>query len=259
MAEETQEVVQTSQETPPAQGSESDPTTEFTQESGGEEQPEQSSENQDKEKPETQAVQQEQKPTRVERRISSLIGKLKESTQRPLPNRGTGGQNQPFISQQEVEEGALDPVAFEQRVKQQIDSEVDARVNQAVQMIEVNTQYKNAVEEHEADLQRVAGEGLDPEIEAEAAAEYNRLNHQTNPLTGEMMFVPAVKFSEIVSKLISRAEKIAARMTSQNKEYRRNVSQTSAITPSGNLSNSKKVGGDTTDFTEFEQAFASKA
>src|SRR5690606_33986233 len=152
----------------------------------------------------------EQKPSRVERRISSLIGKLKESQKPPMSPK-VGQQAQPLIAQQEIDEGALDPVAFEQRVQQRIDSEVDSRGERAMQMAEINTEYKHAVKEHETDLQSVADSDLDPDIEAEAAAEYNRLNHQINPLTGELMFVPAVKFSEIVSKLTSRAEKIAAK------------------------------------------------
>lgn len=260
MAELTSEVLQTSQETPPAQGSESDPTAEFTQESGGEEQPEHSNESPDQGKPDDQAgQQQEQRPSRVERRISSLIGKLKEANGQQPASPRFGQQNQAVISQQEIEEGALDPYAFEQRIQQRIASEVDTRVNQAIQMNEVNIEYKHAVQEHEADLQSIADQNLDPDIEAEAAAEYNRLNHQTNPITGELMFVPAVKFSEIVSKLTARAERLAAKMASQTREYRHGVSQTSAVPASGNLSNSKRVGGDTTDFSEFEQAFASKA
>lgn len=259
MAEQTQEVLQTSQDTPPAQESKSNPIDDFSQESGGEEQSEHSSEDQAG-KPENQPGQQEeQKPSRVERRISSLLGKLKESGQSAPEVKKAAPEKPPYISQQEIEAGEIDPVAFEQRLQQRIDSEVDSRVERALQMAEIKNQYTSAVKDHEADLESISQQELDPDIENEAAAEYERLNHQINPLTGEPMFVPAVKFSEIVAKLTARAEKIAEKMAVQNKVYRQTVSQTSAITPSSSLSSSKKIGGDTADFTEFEQAFASKA
>jgi hypothetical protein len=122
----------------------------------------------------------------------------------------------------------------------------------------INQQYESAVREHQTDLEGI--KNIDSELEAEAVSDYEALNYQINPLTGNKEFVPAVKFSEIVAKIQSRAEKIAQKMAEKiaegNEQFIKKVSSSQAVPSSGAVTGSKSVKPETTDFKEFEKAYS---
>ncbi|MBI5954452.1 MAG: hypothetical protein HY865_22575 [Chloroflexi bacterium] len=261
MADDQNTAAQAVQSTPPAEGSETSQTESQVQTQSEEvvEQPGATSENQIQEEVKTPSEEtedqsgQEAKPTRVERRINSLLSKVKEvganQTQQPPVH------EQPLVTQEEREQGVVDPNLLEQRIQ----SQIDARVQKALQVETVKREYVSSVKEHQLDLEGV--KDIDPDLEAEAATEYEAINYQINPFTGQKEFVPAVKFSEIVSKIQSRAEKIAQKMAEkiavQNGQFIKDVESSQAVPSSGAVSGSRSVKSDTTNFSEFEKQYSS--
>lgn len=249
------------QSTPPAEGSETSQTESQVQTQGEEvvEQPVATSENQEKEEVKTPSEEtedqsgQEAKPTRFERRIHSLLSKVKEAgqtqTQEPTVNK------QELVTEQEMEAGQVDPRLLEQRIQ----STVQAEVQKAIQMDRAQQQYSSTVKDHQADLEGV--KDIDADLEAEAVQEYEAVNYQINPFTGQREFVPAVKFSEIVNKIQSRAEKIAQKMAEKiaagNEQYLKQVSSSQAVPSSGAVSGTSSIKSDTTNFSEFEKQYSS--
>lgn len=262
-------VVETPQATPPAQGSNPPVDDEVieTSEVESEEQPAQTSENQDG-NPEDQAEKQEVKPTRSERRIGQLLNKLKESgkTEVQPSNQRPGEDPGSLFTPEELEEGVVDPESLDKRISDRINSGIQQALQKEKEnqeMAKVRQEFNNAAKEHESDLEGV--KDLDPSIEKLAVQQYNALNFQYNPITGKQMFVPAVKFSEIVNKINETVQKVAGGnqpgevdSSEDNKQYSQSVSQTQAIPTNGSISSPKKVREDTTDFSEFEKTFGSK-
>jgi len=251
------------QDTPPAEESESYQVEDQVQveDTDSEEQSEATSQNQttEEETPKGEADDgrdgKDTKPSRIERRISQLVSKLKEvdDTKSEPPVR----EDKPLFTDEEMSEGTVDPNRLVERIKNTVQTEVQ----RAIQMDRINQQYDSAVKEHQSDLEGI--KDIDPDLEAEAVAEYEAINYQTNPLTGEKVFVPAVKLSEIVNKIVVRATKLAEKMAVEiaegNKKYLKDVSSSQAIPSSGNVSGSKSVKSDTNDFTEFEKAYSSQS
>jgi hypothetical protein len=259
MADEPKGDELTPQETPPAETSESNPTESQAQvQEGKEEQVDATSESQKEEETSQgesgdQPEQQEAKPSRVERRINQLLSKLKETGEtqsKPLPK-----DEEPYFTQEEIEEGKVDPDRLVQRIQHTVQSEVQ----KAIQMDRLNQQYESAVKEHQSDLEGI--KDIDPDLEAEAVAEYEALNYQVNPYTGEKTFVPAVKLSEIVTKIQTRAQKLAEKLAEDiaegNKAYLKNVSSSQAVPSSAAVTGKKSIKPETTDFSEFEKAYSS--
>jgi hypothetical protein len=261
MADDQNTAAQAVQGTPPAEGSESSQVESQVQaqDEGIEAQPGATSESQTEGEGQTSSQEtgnqsgQEAKPTRFERRIDKLISKVREvgqsQTQEPPAN-----NKQELVTEAEMEEGLVDPKLLEERTKGLVQSEVQ----KALQMERTRVQYESAVKEHQADLDGV--KDIDPELEAEAVAEYEAINYQINPFTGQREFVPAVKFSDIVNKINSRAEKIAQKMAEKiaegHKEHLKDVDSSQAVPSSGNVSGTKSASPDTTDFSEFEKTYS---
>lgn len=195
----------------------------------------------------------EAKPTRVERRVDQLLSRLKDKGQ-SQQHPGQGRQ-QPVLTKEEIESGRIDPNVLVQRIQSTVQSEVA----KGIQLDRINQQYESSVKDHQVDLESV--KDLDPDLEAEAVAEYEAINYQINPLTGQRVFIPAVKFSEVVAKITSRAEKLATKkaekMIEENGQYISKVSSSQAVPSSGNVSGSKSVKDDTDDFAAFEKAHSS--
>lgn len=199
--------------------------------------------------------EQDGKPSRVERRIQSLLAKVKENGERQTQP-PKYGERQPLISEEERQAGTVDPEVLEQRIQAAVQNEVQ----KAIQMDRVSQQYESAVKEHQSDLETV--KDIDPDLEAEAAAEYEALNYRINPFTGKMQFIPAVKFSEIVAKIEARAERLAAKkaeaIAAGNERFIKDVSSSQAVPTSGSVQSSGSVKPETTNFSEFEKAYSAK-
>lgn len=252
MADEINPVVPTEQSTPPVEESESIEGQKPENESPGTE-----NENQSEGEPSGEADDQsEHKPSRAERRIQDLLSKVKENGERQAPQPPQYNRPQPLISEEERQAGEVDPVELERRLQGTVQNEVQ----RAIQLDRVKQQYESAVKEHQADLEGV--KDIDPDLEAEAVAEYEALNYRINPFTGQQQFIPAVKLSEIVAKIEARAEKIANKraeaIAEGNEQFIKRVSSTQAVPASGGIHSSKNVKPETTDFSEFEKAFSKK-
>lgn len=266
MADEIQADASAAQETPSSEGSESSLVENQKQEvqsEGQEEQTKTTGESQVEEQPKAesetketgdQSGQKEAKPSRVERRIQSLISKIKEGSESKV-DAPKQQEPQPYFTEEEIEQGRIDPNTLMQRIQANVQTEVQ----KAIQMDRVNQQYESAVKSHQSDLEGI--KDIDPDLEAEAVAEYEALNYQINPYTGKKVFVPAVKLSEIVSKIETRARKLAEKMAENiaegNKEYLKSVSSSQAVPSSGAVTGTKSVTPDTTNFSEFEKAYSS--
>jgi hypothetical protein len=252
------------QSTPSAEGSEEVQVDDQVQVDNEEQttQPEASSENQENGEKSSDGTGeqsgQDAKPSRVERRIHDLLSKVKEVGNTPASEKPANSEESLFTEQekQDLEQGIIDPETLIKRVQSTVQSEVQ----KAIQIDRITQQYQSAVTEHAQDLESV--KDIDPDLEAEAVAEYEALNYQTNPFTGEREFVPAVKLSEIVAKIENRAQKIATKMAEKiaegNLKHLQDVSSSQAVPSNGAVGSTQSVSPDTTDFSAFEKAYSSK-
>lgn len=174
----------------------------------------------------TEEQGEERKPTRSERRVEQLLKKLKErpSTE-DLPQRGV---DEPLIRPEEIETG-VDPQALEQRFNQKLQN----ATAQTRSQIKAEIAYENEVKSHMADLE--AAVEIDPRIEKLVVRQYQALNYQLNPITGQQVFIPTVKFSEIVKQVQADLEDITASKVAQSAERVAKIAQEGAIQP-GNAS-----------------------
>lgn len=278
MPEEKVDEKDIQQESAPANESESSPLSEdekeiesFQSEHGGVE--DQSDQSDDTQGNEDHQEEQEPKQPRAERRIQKLIAKMKSDGE---PEEGSDPQNQGqvqnqhqtpdinaqpqvsqgLLTQEEIDNGVLDPEGFQRRLEAHVQDLVQKGVQQSLQserkqseLKEIEHQFKQAVQQHNKDLESVSGQ-IDAELEDLAVAQYEAVNYQINPLTGKREFVPAVLMSEIVEKL----KPLSQRLGESNRSFANRVSQTSAI-PSSSAKQPRKSRPDTSDFSEFEKNF----
>lgn len=260
MADINDTAAQAEQSTPSVEGNESTEVEEIKSQDQEENQPGAESENQSEDEKSSGEAgdqsEQSEKPTRAERRIQSLLSKVKENGERQNQTPPQYERRQPLISEEERQSGEIDPDILNQRIQSTIQNEVQ----RAIQMDRAKGQFESSVKEHQADLESI--KDIDPDLEAEATAEYEALNYRLNPFTGKSQFIPAVKFSEIVAKIEARAEKLAAKraeaIAEGNERYIKNVSSSQAVPASGSIQSSKSIKPETTDFSEFEKAFSKK-
>lgn len=201
-------------------------------------------------------LEQVDKPSRIERRIKQLSSKVREYGESQAHPQPAYQREQPLISDEEREAGSVDPDILEQRIQGRVQAEVQRQLT----LERSRQQYESAVREHQADLDSI--KDIDPDLEAEAVAQYEALNYRINPFTGRQEFVPAVKMSEIIAKIEARAEKIAAKkaeaIAAGNEQFLKQVSSTQAVPSSSSVSGAKTIKPDTTDFKAFEKAYSSK-
>lgn len=257
MAEETQEQLQGSQVTPPAEGS--TPSTQEAKETSQDqaqvpenqektdEQPQHSEDQQDG-KSEDQAGQAKQ--TRGEKRIQSLLTKLKETNSQEVVQQANQ-QIDGIFTADELASGEVDFASFNDRLQKFIDQKVNAAKSEVVSTVQSRSLYSSKVNEFVADTEQVKFE--DPALEELAVEQFNAINYQVNPLTQERDFIPAVKLSEIKAKLEKGIKIAAEKLVQQNKAFAKSVSDNQTV-PIGNVGSSRSVADDTTDFRAFEKA-----
>lgn len=184
---------------------------------------------------EEQVVEQGEtkKPTRSERRVEQLLKKLKE---RPQVDDFHQTQDEPLIRPEEMETG-VDPSALEQR----INSRLQNATAQTRQQIKAELAYENEVKSHMSDLESVMKD-LDPRVEKLAVRQYQATNYQLNPLTGQPIFVPTVKFSEIVNQIKGDLEDLTASRVAESAERVARIAQEGAVQPG--TSGRQKLGVD---------------
>lgn len=140
-----------------------------------------------------QAESGEQKSTRAERRISKLIDKLKAKDE-PHNTQPVFDPNAPLIDPQADQ---IDPNQFNQTYQQHryADRELVKRE------LKAEMQYEKTVEDHLSDAESTAKEINDDKVEAFIAQRYEEINNVYDPRTGQFVFVPRVKMSDLYKDL----------------------------------------------------------
>jgi len=154
------------------------------------------------ETPDAPEVEEPKKQTRAERRIQSLVSKLKERPQ--VQENFLQTPDEPLIRPEELESG-LDPVELERRVANRVQNEG----YKTRQQIKAEIAYETAVGDHQSDIESVA-KSIDPKLEKIAVRQYEAINYQINPMTGQPVFIPTVKLSEVVQMLKDDMENITS-------------------------------------------------
>lgn len=168
----------------------------------------------------SESGEKEQKPTRLEKRVSDLKEKKSkidstlerlQEIQKPRETKGVSPdkllweteQDVPLIKEEEYQTG-VDPKELEERIAQQRlnDKEVIKKELRA------EFEYKSKVQEHLSDVEHCKSipelkEGTDTYDEALSnlvIEQYNLLNSVIDPFSGASVFVPRVKMSEIYNR-----------------------------------------------------------
>lgn len=177
----------------------------------------------------------EQKQTRRDRRINKLIEKLKgkDSTSQPAPdiNQVLGLQpNAPIITDADVDEyGGIPKDVLNRRLEEKLLQE-----RQLIkQELAAETSYKETVRDHLSDAEKTLELLKDDEVLDEIVAEqYDLINYSIDPYTGQKVFTPRVRMSDIYAKqkrlLDSKITKAQADVTGRLHSQ----SQESAVAPS---------------------------
>lgn len=259
MAEETQEQLQGSQESPLAE--ESTEGTQEIKETGQDqsqvpennEQPnEQSkhSEDQQAQGAEDQSGQVN-KPSRAEKRIADLSSKYKElvtKLQTPLT------QDMPqLITDEEIKNGEVDLKELNNRINQLVDYKVNQAGSSVEQQIELKSEYKAKQAEFDSDLSNTTFEN--DIVKEMAEKQFEALNFYDDPISGKQVFIPAVKMSEIKAKLDTGIKAAAEKLIQGNRDFAQSVSNSQTV-PTGNSLSSTSADEATSDFSKFEKTFS---
>lgn len=171
---------------------------EVTTESGNNEQSESSNE-----KPENINNSQEQpeKRTRGERRISQLLGKLKDQNKPHSQEEYSdlfGGADEPLIKPEEYQTG-VDPQEIQRRHQQSLYKIKD----QVIREVGTQMKFQQETSNHYTDVEASLKDPImsNPKVEKLVSDQYEALNTVINPTTGQRVFVPQVKMSDIIKRV----------------------------------------------------------
>lgn len=172
------------------------------------------------------------KPTRAERRIHSLLQKLKEKDK---PSEGYSPVESE-LAQQVVgpdltpdEEGFVDANAIKEAAKQEAIREVMAAMQQ-----------REAVKEHLDDVEQTLkapeldpkSDKYDPDLDKLIAEEYEKINKMVDPYTGQEIFVPREKMSDIYKRMKGVLEKYRSQGEEQGAQKIQRQQGVTAVSPS---------------------------
>lgn len=178
--------------------------------------------------------------SRLERRVDSLVDKLKAQGQQPQIDASQFFGNEPIFSPEEIEAGQFDPIAVSQRLQQREQRVQALAAQQAVAAVE----YQATVKDHLSDMDTVAKElGNDPVLDKLVAKQYDALNHQVDPRTGIRVFVPTVKMSEIYKDLKDALDKKSTAATADMQVRVANQASEQAVPVSVSGAPSKDLEG----------------
>lgn len=144
--------------------------------------------------------------TRYERRIDKLVGKLKEQSN-PKTN------NEAFDEIFKANESLIKPEDYEMGLNpEDLDKRMEARRladrEQIKREIQAEQDYRNTVNEHLTDIDTVQQELGDNEIlDGLVARLYDEANKMIDPTTGQAIFVPRVKMSDIYKDVKAAMDK----------------------------------------------------
>jgi len=205
----------------------SESTTENIDESQNEDvqpQDDEVSEESGQDSPEPQEAEEptvvEKKENRAERRIRQLSSRLKDEREAKKDFTSFSGS---VVNPEDMENG-LDPKELDRRIQQ--------REQNLARSIKSELAYEKAQEDHLSDLGLVEEKlGENPSLEKIAVRQYEAVNYMIDPVSGNRVFVPVVKMSEIVSSLEKDLEPLMTRATSDVSKRLHEQSESAALRP----------------------------
>ena len=172
------------------------------------------------------------KPSRAQRRIQSLIQKLKEKDK---PSEGFSPVESQ-VAQQVVgpdltpdEEGFVDINAVKEAAKQEAIREMMAVI-----------QHREAAKEHITDIEQTLkapeldpkSDKYDPDLDKLIAEEYEKVNKIVDPYTGQEVFVPREKMSDIYKRVKRVLDKYRSQGEQEGAEKVQKQQGVTAVSPS---------------------------
>jgi len=180
--------------------------------------------------------------TRGERRIQDLLGKLKATqtqVQTVNPNILNDG-NQPLISEDEIATGAIDPSTLQARFDARLKAERANLKTEVMRDLEAKNNFESSINEGLSDLEAtqkaMATEG-NQDLEDMIAEQYRLANYSIDPYTGQEVFIPRVKMSQLYEKQKALLEKrTTARVAATNTRLADIVSESAGVVGSSTQS-----------------------
>lgn len=173
--------------------------------------------------------------TRQERRIHDLLDKLK-ATQSKAQNVSPDIVNpdiQPLITDEEIATGAIDPAQLQTRFNNALKAERNNLKSEVMRDLEAQNQFKSTITENLTDLEStqkaMASEG-NQDLEDIVAEQYRLANYSIDPYTGQEVFIPRVKMSQLYEKQKAILEKrTTARVAATNSKLSDIVSESAGV------------------------------
>lgn len=187
------------------------------------------------------------KETRAERRIKNLLDKLHSRD-----NQDTSGANQlrektPLIKPEELESGVELPV-----LQERMDQRLEAATPELVNRVKNELAYEQAHQDHVKDAEEVAKQlESDPDLENYVAEQYELVNRILNPMTGEMIWAPVAKMSEVLAKVREQISSIAQKQQVSTQQIIKETIAQSAVPVGGAQKSAPKSDDFLAGFDEY--------
>lgn len=198
-----------------------------------------------------------QRSNRTERRVKkleSLLEKLKATqaqSQTVSPNVLSEG-NQPLISEEEIAQGAIDPRTLQARFDSTLKAERANIKTEVMRDLEAQNQFRSTITENLNDLettQKAMGDEGNADLEDVVAEQYRLANYSIDPYTGQEVFLPRVKMSQLYERQKAIIDKrTTARVASTNTKIADIISESAGVVGS----TSQESGDDSSE--DFDKA-----
>lgn len=184
------------------------------------------------EKPETVINEDQQELPRQERRIKKYISQLKEKDQEieQLKNRVFTKQDDSLLTKEDLESGSINPDELLQRYQSGLANER----NRIKAEIKAETEFELRKGEHERDMDEMQQMVADnPRLEQFLIEQYDLANTFYDPYSGNRVYNPTVKMSELYKKFQPILENFADKKVVEIGKRVVSQSETSAVQSGG--------------------------
>jgi hypothetical protein len=178
---------------------------------------------------------------RSERRIKSLIDKLKEKDQQLQQLQGANplADNEPLITPEDYENG-LDPKDLEERLARRQAGQAQSTKAQ----IKAELAYEQQMREHQNDIEVVSKDpelANNPVLDKIVAQQYQLMNYRIDPYSGQEYFVPTMKLSEIKNMVKQDLDSYVSKQVASSNNNLAEASESSALRPSESANADKSM------------------
>lgn len=178
----------------------------------------------------------ERKQTRAEKRLHDLLAKTKSvsAPQKGVPQ-GFPYDNAPppLITKEDLENG-IDPAVIEARQRQR-EQLIQAQTTQgAIAQMEQRFELKQTINTHLSDLEATKSaleQEKNEDLKDVIAEEYQMLNYVIDPQTGQEVFYPRVKMSDLYAKYKKILSTKVSAQVAENKVKMSDIASESAVLP----------------------------